>query len=290
MLTYTIEYDLTELKNLIDNSVKGMTTAAFPHTDAAFAEAAEYVRSQWLGFLTGSVSLPGVDNPDRSEITSAMVKSIKTKDKTNEAEFYHTVYTDNRQVEELNKGSKAVEYDMKKTHPYGKKSRVTESGKNKGVPYLIIPFRWGTPNGKGTKRAHFNNFIPQKNYNTAVKGLKMSKVNTLKNYFEKNVRGEKIERQGYDWAKFGRLTEEQAWNDRSVGMVRMIDTASKVRKSTYFTFRIISANSKAGTWIYKKDAKKGLNYMAALDMAVKPEINKIIKAGIEADVKDLTGN
>ena len=80
--------------------------------------------------------------------------------------------------------SKEVEYDMKQTHPYGKKSRVSI----KGIPYLIIPFRWGTPNGKDTKRAHFNNVIPQKNYETSVKGLEMSNINVAKNYFESNFR------------------------------------------------------------------------------------------------------
>lgn len=273
MKTFEIEYDLAELRKLADRFTAGMTTAAFPHTDAAFIQAAKMVRNLWTGFLTGSVSLPGVDNPDK--VTSAMVKSIKTEDKTNEKEFHQVVYSNNRQLEELNNGVKAVQYDMKLTHPYGKKSRVSK----KGIPYLIIPFRWGTANSKGGKRAHFNNFIPQMNYETAVKGLGISKVNTLKNYFEENYKGEKIERQGYDWAKFGRLYDDQAWDDRSRGMVRMRD----VRGSTYFTFRIISAKSPAGSWIYKKPAKQGINYMSALETAARPEIEKIIQAGLRAD-------
>ena len=273
MTTYQIEFDLSELKKLTNSFTKGMTTAALPNTDAAFQRAALKVRQMWTNYLQGSQTLPGVETP--SNVTSAMVRSIRTQDKTTDFEFHQRVYSDNRQLEQLNQGSKAVEYDMKKTHPYGKKSRVSK----KGIPYLIIPFRWGTPNKAGTKRAHFNNVIPQQNYETNVKGLDVSSVNIAKKYFEANAKGERIERQGYNWARNGRLKESQAWDDRSVGMVRMKD----VTGSTYFTFRIISAKSPANSWIYHKDAKPGLNYMAALESAAKPQIEKIINDGIKAD-------
>lgn len=273
MTQYTIEYDQAELKKLADNFSRGMTTAALPNTDAAFNRAAQMVRQMWVGFLDGSVQLPGVETPDR--VTSAMVKSIKTQDKTTADEFFHTIYSDNRQLEELNRGRKEVEYDMKQTHPYGKKSRVSK----KGIPYLIIPFRWGTPNQKGTKRARFNNVIPQAAYETSVKGLAISSVNELKKYYEANFKGESVQRQGYDWAKNGRLKADQAWDDRSVGMVRMKD----VRGSTYFTFRIVSAKSPANSWIYHRDAKQGTNYMEALANAVMPKVDKIINDGLRAD-------
>lgn len=273
MTQYTIEYDQAELKKLADNFAKGMTTAALPNTDAAFQRASQMVRQMWVGFLEGSVQLPGVETPDR--VTSAMVKSIKTQDKTTADEFFHTIYSDNRQLAELNKGRKEVEYDMKQTHPYGKKSRVSK----KGIPYLIIKFTWGSPNGKGTKRAHRGNIIPKSYYETAVKGLEISSKNALKNYFEKNFKGESVERQGYNWAKFGRLKEDQAWDNRSVGMVRMKD----IRGSTYFTFRIISAKSPANSWIYHRDAKQGTNYMEALAREVMPKVDKIINDGLRAD-------
>ena len=273
MTTYTIDYDLSELKKLTDNFAKGMTTAALPNTDAAFACAAQKVRQMWIGYLEGSVQLPGIDTPDK--VTSAMVKSIRAENKTTDQEFHHTISSDNRQLEQLNEGSKAVEYDMKKTHPYGKKSRVSK----KGVPYLIIPFRWGTPNQKGTKRARWNNVIPKAAYETNVKGLEISAVNEMKKYFEANYRGENIQRQGYDWAKKGRLKEEDAWDDRSVGMVRMKD----ITGSSYFTFRIVSAKSPQNSWIYHKDAKPALNYIQALETAARPEVEKIIEQGIKAD-------
>lgn len=273
MTTYTIEYDLSEVKKLTERFTKGMTTAALPNTDAAFARAAQKVRQMWTDYLTGSIQLPGVDTPDK--VTSAMVRSIRTQDKTTDQEFHHTISSDNRQLEQLENGQKEVEYDMKQTHPYGKKSRVSK----KGVPYLIIPFRWGTPNQKGTKRARWNNVIPKAAYETNVKGLEISAVNEMKKYFEANYRGENIQRQGYDWAKKGRLKEEDAWDDRSVGMVRMKD----ITGSSYFTFRIVSAKSPQNSWIYHKDAKPALKYIEALENAARPEVEKIIEQGIKAD-------
>ena len=280
MIKYTIEYDLSELKKLSDNfakTVQNAPEAALPNTAIAFQKAAQYVRKMWTGYLMGSQPLNGVDYLDG--VTSAMVRSIRDVRK---GDFDYSVYSDNRQLEEITQGSKAVEYDMKKTHPYGKKSRVSK----KGIPYLIIPFRWGTPNKSGTKRAHFNNVISQANYETSVKGLAVSSVDAAKKYFEANFSGENIERQGYNWAKNGRLTEDQAWDDRSVGMVRMKD----VRGSTYFTFRIISAKSPAGSWIYHKDGKAGIDMMATLENTVKPHIDELINNGIQADNQLYSGN
>ena len=205
-----------------------------------------------------------------------MQRAVSIRSRYN-GDLSYTIYSDSRQLEQKTHGSKEVEYDMKQTHPYGKKSRVSK----KGIPYLIIPFRWGTPNQKGTKRAHFNNVIPQASYETSVKGLAMSSVNELKKYFEANVRGESIQRQGYDWAKFGRLKEDQAWDDRSVGMVRMKDMATG--KSTYFTFRIISAKSPENSWIYHKDAIPAIDMMNALIRTVKPQVESMLREGVKAD-------
>lgn len=285
MIKYNIDYDFPELKNLVEKfskTVENAPEAALPNTAKAFQNAANYVRNMWIGYLSGEQPLVGIDFMDG--VTSAMVRSIKAK---KNKDFDYSVYSDNMQLEQKANGSPEVEYDMKKTHPYGKKSRVTQSGKNKGIPYLIIPFRWGTPNDKNTKRAHFNNFIPQKYYNTAVKALEMSAVNELKNYYEKNFSGESIERKGYNWAKNGRLDDSDAWEVTgkngniydSSGMVRMKD----VTGSSYFTFRIISAKSPANSWIYHKDAKPGVDLIGSLEKTVKPQIDKMLEEGIRAD-------
>lgn len=287
MTTYNIKYDLSELAKLAEKFskiVENAPEAALPNTAKAFQKASNYVRNMWVDYLSGEQPLNGIDFMDG--VTSAMVKSIRQQ---RNKDFDYSVISDSMQLEQKVKGSPEVEYDMKQTHPYGKKSRVNK----KGIPYLIIPFRWGTPNDKNTKRAHFNNFIPQRNYNTAVKALEISEVNELKNYYEKNFKGENIERKGYNWARNGRLDDSDAWEvtrpngkiHDSAGMVRMKD----VTGSTYFTFRIISAKSPANSWIYHKDAKPAIDLMGALERTVKPTVDRIIEEGIRAD-QDLYNN
>lgn len=280
MTTYTIEYDLSELKNLADRfkkTIENAPAAALPNTANALAQAAKYVHNMWRGYLRGSQPLNGIDF--MSDVTSAMVQSIRSR---YNGDLSYTISSDSRQLERKVHGEKEVEYDMKQTHPYGKKSRVSK----KGIPYLIIPFRWKTPQ-KSDKLAHsqyFSSIIPTKYYNTALKGMEISSKNDLKNYFEKNFKGENIERQGYNWAKFGRLTDSQAWDDRSVGMVRMLDDSNPKRiTSTYFTFRIISAKSPENSWIYHKDAVPAVDMMGALVRTVKPEVDSMLRDGIKAD-------
>lgn len=277
MITFQVEYDMKDLQKLAEAFPQNMTEAALPNTSAAFQLSANYIRNMWTGYLSGDQSLDGIDFLDK--VTSAMVMSIKSK---RLGDLNYAVYSDNRQLAQAQEGRKEVDFDMKTKYPYGKKSRVSK----KGVPYLIIPFRWGTANKKGTARAHFNNFIPQKMYETSVKGLNISEVNMNKKRFEANFKGESIERKGYDWAKNGRLKEDKAWDSRSVGMVRMRD----VRGSRYFTFRIISAKSPAGSWIYHRDAVPGVDMMGALQRTVWPRVEENIKAGFDADVKMYSDN
>lgn len=66
-------------------------------------------------------------------------------------------------------------------------------------------------------------------------------------------------------------------------MVRMKDSANG--KSTYFTFRIISAKSPQGSWIYHKDAKAPVDMIGALKRTVESDIRKMIEEGIKADVE-----
>jgi len=283
MITFSIEYDLSQLKELADkfaDTVQNAPEAALPNTANAFRMAAQYVHNMWTGYLMGNQPLEGVEYLDN--VTSAMVRSIKTRQN---GDFNYSVISDNMQLAQAQNGRKEVQFDMKQKYPYGRKSRVSK----KGIPYLIIPFRWKTPQ-KSDKLAHsqyFSSIVPTKYYNTALKGMEISSKNALKNYFEKNFKGENIERQGYNWAKFGRLTEDQSWivdkgNGKtysSAGMVRMKD----VTGSTYFTFRIISAKSPAGSWIYHRDGKPGVNMIGALERTVKPTVDKMISEGIQAD-------
>ena len=177
-----------------------------------------YAYNLWAGYLNHETKLDGIDFFKGSQrfISSLGVERI--------GNFQRRVYSKSSLLEKrANEGIKAVEYDMKKTHPYGRKSRVSKDGESS---YLIIPFSWGTSKGKSSR---FNNLIPQKNYRSVVKGLELSsRKNTTHN--EINVHGENIERSEYNWG--GRLTADTAWNDYSQGLVKMKD----IRGSKYFTW------------------------------------------------------
>ena len=124
MTTYTIEYDLSELKKLNDRfakTIENAPAAALPNTAAAFARAAQYVQNMWTSYLSGDQPLNGIEF--MSGVTSSMVRSIRSR---YNGDLDYTIYSDSMQLERKVHGSKEVEYDMKKTHPYGNKSRVSK--------------------------------------------------------------------------------------------------------------------------------------------------------------------
>lgn len=268
MLKVHIDIDAEKLKEIAKQFSKNMTEASFPNTANAMQKATNLIRNSWIDYLRGNTSLDGIENIEK--VNSSMIESVE--DRKN-GDFDYSVYSDSKQLERVTKGSPEVKYDMKKTHPYGRKSRMSK----KGVPYLIIPFRWGTPNGKGTKR-RWNNFIPQKEYNTKVLPLEMSRT-TGATHPEMNAKGQAIDRQEYNWG--GRLKD--GWDDRSAGMVRMEDVTEKATKSTYFTFRVISAKSPANSWWYHRDAQKAVDILGALQRTHEQKIRSMIEQGIKND-------
>ena len=260
------------IQGLMANSLAGaIDSSVLPNTSASFYEAGKHVANVWNKYLAGEGTLDGIE-PLEKPIPPKDVK-IKV---TQNSDFDVSVKSDSERLRKIQEGENPVYYDMKQTHPYGRKSRVSA----KGIPYLIIPFRWGTPNGKGTKR-RWNNVIPQADYETNVKALALSRTNKDKVHFEVNAKNQDILRAGYDWArKNGRLKVTEAWEPNAVGMVRMKD----VTGSTYFTFRIISAKSPAGSWLYWKDGKNPVDMMGALERTVNKKVNEIVEKGLKADL------
>jgi len=211
-------------------------------------------------------TLPGVENIKNP--SGRLAQSIKAG---SEGAWTRNIGTDSPYMRCIQDGAKA--FDMKETYPFGKKSRVTKSGKNKGVPYLIIPFRWGAPNDKGSTRAHFPNFISPETYQY-VKGRGFVKsVRERETHFEKNYNGEDIERPNYTWG--GRL---KGIGGDIGGMVRMQSNTG----STYFTFRIISAYSPASSWLKKAVPAKDVT--GAVEKSTRDDVSAMIQAGFMQDL------
>ena len=162
------------------------------------------------------------------------------------------------------------EFDMKTKYPYGNKSRVSK----KGVPYLIIPFRWGTPNKNGGARAHFGNTIPLEVYKILQSRKFKQSQRTDETHPEANYKGKDIERAEYNWGD--RINDEDAGNAN--GMVKMKSNTG----STYFTFRVISAKSPERAWVRKEVPANDV--LSAVKNTTKENVENIIEAGLQQDL------
>lgn len=142
-------------------------------------------------------------------------------------------------------GEQESDLDMKKTHPFGRKSRVSK----KGTPYLIVPFVHRQPSAGGG--------MPQEVFldlKRAVKRGGLSRVVKSEAYTQVNARGEEIFRSRYRWGgRTGRYGGDIAKYSGMVSMdqASISDYGSRVNRSSAFTFRVISAKSPAGSWIRK---------------------------------------
>jgi hypothetical protein len=242
-----------------------------PATKQAFNASTRYIQGVWKSWATGEISLGGNKIKSPSGILS---KSIDTR---KNGPFDTEIFTDSPYMQRIQNGQ--PELDMKTTHPYGPKSRVSKEG----IPYLIVPFRWGTPNKQGGARAHWANFIPHPQFDTIKKYKpykrladydKEGNITGGETHFEANYAGEDIERSDYN-KDYDRYKGEGNMN----GLVR---TGGR---GGYFTFRIISAAqlvTSPYSWIRK--AVPPVDVVSALENATRPVVEDVIQAGLEADI------
>jgi hypothetical protein len=223
---------------------------SMPATEDAMKGVAEYIQEVWQGFAYGG-DLDGVEklkNPSWKYARSIRFHRL--------GPFQYEIFSESKIAQRIEEGT--PEHDMKKTHPFGPRSRVSE----KGIPYLIIPFRWGTPEGKNGQRVGFKNIMPESVYSAVKKFKKMrtlvsadsgEKTPTMKGAYsdvstKKTMYPNSAGRASYNKG-YGRLKANLAENKNQVGMVRSTDDTGKDRAGGYFTFRIISAKSPASSWI-----------------------------------------
>ena len=208
-----------------------------PSTEAAFLRGAKMIRNGWQEYGSGKKALPGV--PAMKKPSRNYAAAVKIRQ---DGPLSYTVSNESKAAALLEYGTSG--YDMKLTHPYGRKSRVGLHWNEKSkvlerVPYLIVPFSWGTPNV-----VTFHNTMSEDIYEKA-RQLKKSKV-TGETHFEENWAAVAIERHEYEFTERLKTDDAGAYEN---SMVRMSDMATG--KSTYFTFRVISARSPQNSWLQK---------------------------------------
>jgi hypothetical protein len=241
-----------------------------PVTQRMLEGAAERARIKWINWAMGGDAIEGITtirNP--SQNLAGSIKNEKT------GVFQRDIYSDTNvthQAQRIQDGT--PELDMKTTHPYGPRSRVSKEG----IPYLIVPFRWATPNDKNQKRAHFAYFIPNPLFNNSFANMKPT-VKTGEIKFEKNYSGQDVPREIKAWGDVSKVPGNMK------GMIRAENDAhSGEGGGGYFNFRIISALqlvTKPYSWI--RPAVPPLDVVGALAKEMQPIAEEMIRAGLEAD-------
>lgn len=276
MITMDITLDSGLLQQLAQRLPAMFGQKVAPGTSAAFGTATRLVQGTWRGWALGGPlkGIPNIKNPSTRLAGSIKVRVI--------GPFDVMVESSSTYAEQIQNGR--PELDMKTTHPFGPKSRVSQEG----FPYLIVPFRWGTPNKEGGKRAHFGNFIPALLYESEISKLEKSKrtgyldekTNEVVGHVhtEPNYQGKEVIRSEYNWAENGRYEGDGNMD----GMVRIGNDNG--RGSTYFTFRVISVKqmvTKPYSWVRK--AEDPIDVVGAVENTTRPLVEDILQAGLEAD-------
>jgi len=260
-----------------------MQPDALPATAKAVEMGAKVARKMWQDFALGG-KLRGVkplDNPSGHYARSIKIDKI--------GPFEHEVYSESKIAERIEKGTDRL--DMKQSHTRGPRSRRSEST---GHPYVIIPFRWGTPESGNGKRVGFGkNIITAGAYKRLLdEGFKASRVKTSPNkskYKTPNAAGDAVGRAQYKWGS--RLDGVE--DSRMEGMVRFengYDREGKVRKryGGYFTFRVISAdpNSESfrrGAWV--RPATPSRNVAKTIEQEANEVVNAMVGRAILRDIR-----
>jgi hypothetical protein len=257
-----------------------------PMTEVAVKSAAGFIRDSWRGYaLRGS--LGGIEQLKRPN--GGYARSIKIE---RHGPLAFEIYSEAEIAEWLEKGTQA--YDMKKTHTTGPRSRVSElhvikrgpkKGQTRGgYPYLIVPFRWGTPG------ALSRNVMPVNVYNTVKKFNKMKTlVSADKSPIKTpNARGQMVGR-----AKYNRNYDQLSQMDsagtvqektRMDGMVRAMDETGKDRAGGYFTFRVISSDPRVNPRSWWNPGIKARPVTETVAKVTKDQVSSSIENALRGDL------
>ena len=276
MIKITIAQDNPYLEELQFQLAK-LGAGGMPRTAEALAKGAGFIRETWVGFAKGG-TLPGIREPLKRP-SGAYARSIRVH---RNGSFDYEISSDAKIAELIENG--AEELDMKKTHPYGPRSRVSK----KGIPYLIVPFRWGTP-----KTVGFKNVMPEAVYNM-VKNKKQFRPSRVTVSADKadaahttpNARSpsKMVGRAKYKWG--ARLSgigyvDHRRHVEGMVSMEGQVEGGKK-RASGYFTFRVISANSPQSSWV--KPAMPARHVTKAVAELARGAVNAMVETAIREDL------
>jgi len=214
--------------------------------------------------------------------------------------FTHSVYSRDKVVHWLEYGLKP--FDMKLTHPFGKKSRVVRPRRIKGKmrfswtqkrpdgstytvhagdSYLMVPFRHKT---KGTKKGQktLENVYKNVQAQMGKEGFERTKVTkspAKSGKVSSNYWGEEVKRAEYSWGTKFQFPETDEFKNLQ-GLVAM----GPAKDSHFMSFRVVSVNSAPGSWMHP--GIRARHYLQQILERGQDTINSSIE---EAFKKDLGG-
>ena len=276
MIRVSITPEDSVLADLV-GGMEMMSTKYMPKTFKAFKMSTKIIEYTWKSYALGA-PIPG--GAGRLKMpTGAYARSIKTR---MISPFNYEIISDSPHASALEDGTK--QYDMKETHPYGKRSRVVKKTvRRKGVvirragdPYLIIPFRRGIPGAKTYKTLPAQLYMQIRQ--AIRKGdIQLSQVTKGKKR-SPNYRGELIPRAKFQWGT--RIVGVGIENLE--GMVALDVSTPKSKRTTYMTFRVISVNSPTHKWIQK--ARPGLHLAKNAAINTQGIVKEMIASGLRQDL------
>ncbi|GHV80179.1 hypothetical protein AGMMS49944_19700 [Spirochaetia bacterium] len=283
----------SDILQQLQSALGRLGAGVLPATSEAMKASAGLIRDTWKGFAMGG-SLPGITE-SLKQPSGKYARSIRIK---RNGPFDYEIYSDSDVAGWIENGTE--ELDMKTTHPFGPRSRVTQTGKNKGYSYLIVPFRWGTPRTVG-----FRNVIPQAVYNIVKNKRKFAQTKTTVSADKSGKQSPNFNGDMVGRAQYSDVTGSKAWGDRTtaadmgenrffndtgrditddmVGMSSMLGQNGKA--AGYLTFRVISAAPGATGWI--KPAMKARPVTQAVASVSKETVEETLDGAIREDLANL---
>jgi hypothetical protein len=263
---------LEELQYLL----KMLVSKDLPNTEKAMADGAAIVRDTWKEFALGG-PLPGITEPLKrpNRAYADSIRLIQT------GPFSYEIFSESKIAEQIENGTK--ELDMKTTHPYGPRSRVSDEG----FPYLIVPMLWGTE--EGTARVGPRNIVP-KSLLKMMRDKDKFRASKVKSETiqSPNYAGKMVDRHTYKWGSRVKGSEVQGTAEQQSltnGMVRFEVGKKGRRYGSYLTFRVISAKqlvTKPYSWI--RPATPPRHVVQAVAENTKDYIEEMVENAIKGDL------
>jgi hypothetical protein len=277
--TFSISVDLGHL--IIPGG--GLTRGTFPNLSHAVTLIAEAAQQRWQSYASGAPMPNGQTIHPRS---GAYARSIQLRE---DGEFASTVYSTLPYATAIEQGSPA--YDMKQMLNYSLKVRVSKDGKR----YLIIPFRFNTPNSQqsgqnmpaavhewwGGKKTSSRTRAPDRVSGTGAFDFRTRKQLTVDAW--KYKYGDRLTKTTL--ASLG-VTGKAA--DRMDGMLHFRRPGAKAGgggHDQYIVFRVMSEGSSG--WIAK--AQPGRWPARTVAETLTPIAHEAFAAAISEDVRQLMG-